>query len=691
MDIILLVKYVADVEHVPADAWDLERGTLRRRRLTMVANPLDDRALAAGRAIARQSGGRLIALSMGPPSAERICRRAISFGADEALLLSDRAFAGADTLATARPLVQGIRRLVTDRALSTPLVFAGMQSPDGDTAQVPAEVAALLGAEFLPYALDWELSGGGLQIELMQRQGRGRYRLDRGPAVVTWTALSRRLPFATSLAGLHRGATAEVPVWGLRELGMSADQTGLAGSATRVRKIVSVPPGGGPAHQVVPTESDSLPRLAATLARWIVSRLGDSAGKAAATTGRAATAAADVPGVPTTPGASAAAAAPLPSPIWVYLDSADLQGGLELLGRAREIAGELGTEVHALLSGSPPDRKLLMRLGEHGAGRVLLFPGEWSLTEEALLFSAAVRTRRPRTVLIPASLRGRGLSALAAAELGAGLTADCTGLELEPPPGRKLLQTRPALGGNVRATITSTADLDAAPEMATVRSGVFPLRYFSRPAAELETLPTELPPDRRARVVAVSSAVGVRSHGAAAETGDTSGEERGATPAGGPAGTVGAPGGAGVDPEARVIVAVGIGIRSPERLEQFVRPLLEALRDRLGIPVSLACSRAAVDAGILPYEYQIGQTGKSVRPDLYIAVGISGAIQHRLGMEHAGGTVSINPDGDAPIHRVSDYAVIARLEDVLPELTRALGELPRIRPDTAPAPKEQHE
>jgi electron transfer flavoprotein alpha subunit len=291
--------------------------------------------------------------------------------------------------------------------------------------------------------------------------------------------------------------------------------------------------------------------------------------------------------------------------------------------------------------------------------------------DQAALLAGAVRERHPRTLLLPASLQGRTVAALTAAQLETGLTADCTSLELDEESGG-LLQIRPALGGNIRATIITRAAGPGRPEMATVRSGVFPLRRYPESAPQHESC---VVPGRGHKLEGGPAGLRpatVRLHEeAGAGSAGTGSAGAGQTAAGTADGAVTGEDG-GVDTAADVVLAVGRGIGSAERLQAFVQPLMEVLQSRLHLRVSLACSRAVVEAGILPYEYQIGQTGKSVRPSLYIAVGISGAIQHRLGMEHSSRIVSINPDAEAPIHALSDYAVVATVEEALPGLTEAL-------------------
>ena len=662
MDVLVLVKYVADIDHIPADAWDFETGTLRRGRLQMVANPLDDRALFAGRSVARATGGRLRVLSMGPPSAERICRRAISFGADDARLLSDAAFAGSDTLATARVLTRAIERYAGEPDLRNTLIFAGMQSPDGDTAQVPAEVASLLGVPFLPYLTSCGLRDGELVTESIGRCGRLHHVIHGPPVVATWTALAEPAPFHTSLDGFRRASEACIEPVTASALGLDPDQVGLPGSATRVIKIVTVPRGRADGHLVTLADAPDPDAEIAALLEWMHDRLPSATSSRERHPERAADQPVNAGETP----AETAPGTPLPRErtpdVWVCIerDGDDVEpGSLELLGKARELADDRTTDATAFLFDRRPSDDLIRLLTRHGATRIVCAasrpPAAADRGEDvkhhrdAHSLAAAVRRCRPRTVLIPATLAGRTVSALAAAALGAGLTADCTGLELDPADGR-LLQTRPALGGNVLATIVSQT-ADAVPEMATVRSGVFPPRSYPVAAISVETVTVPGP-----AAFAGGGSVGLLDGmDRAAETSRTRSAADAVT---------------GVNPDADMIVAVGLGIGSEESVNQWVVPLVRALEERFGLRVSMACSRAAVDAGILPYPYQIGQTGKSVRPSVYLALGISGAIQHRLGMERSAAIVSVNPDPQAPIHAISDYALVGTTQEVLPALLR---------------------
>lgn len=236
---------------------------------------------------------------------------------------------------------------------------------------------------------------------------------------------------------------------------------------------------------------------------------------------------------------------------------------------------------------------------------------------------------RPAIVLAGATGRGRSLMPRVAVLCRTGLTADCTGLEIDPETG-DLLQTRPAFGGNVMATIVTRRHR---PQMATVRPKVMtpPERKgTARPRVRRWAVPSEL--------------TASRTQVLARQAGDQ-----------GPVNIA----------EADVLVAGGRGLGGPEGFE----PLGE-LAELLG--GEMAASRAAVDAGWVPYERQVGQTGKTVQPRLYVAVGISGAVQHRAGMQSAETIVAINSDPDAPIFQFADYGIVGDLREVLPALIERL-------------------
>ncbi len=740
MDFFVLVKYVADVERIPEDAWDTERGLLRRGMLRMVANPLDDRALQLALDIRNRTTaphrhdagreatgrGRVVVLSMGPPQAEEICRRALAHGADHAVLLSDRAFAGADTIATARTIAAALQRLVADCTVHTPLVVAGMQSPDGDTAQVPIQVAALMEYPLIPYVTAWSEATAGLSFETLQPVGRSRLTLCRAPALATVTAFLPGLPRYVSLQRMSRASEAHVPIWGREDVGVAEAQAGLAGSRTRVVEIFSPPRTGRRGYRVefggAREPLEELPLVLEQLERYLRTGGVAEAGDESADTPPAPDGADQTRGAPAggkAPDVAAGGEAPdgESGAVSYYRgecvvmcerdgDSGEVsRGSRELLGVAAGLAEQLATRTTALVLGEvrQAEQALLARLG---ADRVVSVRSEFSQTfvaeEHARAAAYALRKIRSQVVLVPATLTGRVVAPLLAAYLGAGLTADCTGLKIADYRGRAggrhtvyrqvLFQTRPALGGNVMATIVSLRGREnGAPQMVSARPGVFtPIEREGVSAAvevltptcgELEMIGSEATNSELINSEAVGSEtmssktiavrVAPRGDGVAAASGGRVEPENGPAAAPRTAGSVPRRDEPPLE-ECDVIVSVGLGIGGKENVDRLARPLIRALEQAWGVTVGLGCSRAAMEAGYLPHSVQVGQTGKTVKPQVYIALGISGAVQHRVGMENAGRILSINSDDEAPLFSSSDYVIRARCEDAVPVLLQLL-------------------
>ena len=327
--------------------------------------------------------------------------------------------------------------------------------------------------------------------------------------------------------------------------------------------------------------------------------------------------------------------------VWVFaeVDAGNVAAvSLELLGKGRELAGILGVKLGAVLLGSGVGR-LPERLFAHGADKVYVGDDARLASYTTLPYARAVtdlvRERKPEIVLYGASPVGRDLAPRVASALKAGLTADCTNLEIGSyeSAGRlyqqKLLQIRPAWGGNIIATIVSP---DVLPEMATVREGVM---HIPEPqegrTGELIEIPVVL--DDECGFVKVL--------------------ERHTQPR-------------RVDLKAaQIIISGGYGMGSTEGFA-----LIHELAATLGAAVG--ASRAAVDAGFIHADHQVGQTGTTVRPKLYVACGISGAVQHRAGMEESSKILAINRDPEAPIFGVAHYGIVGDVREVVPKLIKAL-------------------
>lgn len=332
--------------------------------------------------------------------------------------------------------------------------------------------------------------------------------------------------------------------------------------------------------------------------------------------------------------------------VYIYAQQTDGQLsriGLELLGKARELAEALDTNVTAVLIGSEV-KELAGQLAEYGADRVIIVDNpalrEYMTEPYAQALAGVIEAYKPEIMLVGATSIGRDLGPRVSARVATGLTADCTGLEigdfpLNPVAGREqkhnqLLMTRPAFGGNTIATIACPGHR---PQMATVRPGVMqaiaPVRGAEAEIIEYD--PGIIPNHNYVEIMDIVKK--------AAEAKDIM--------------------------DARILVSGGRGIGGPENFR-----ILEELASALGGQVS--CSRAVVDAGWKPKDLQVGQTGKTVRPGLYIAVGISGAIQHVAGMEESDVIIAINKDENAPIFEVADYGVVGDWKKIVPELIRQI-------------------
>jgi electron transfer flavoprotein alpha subunit len=327
--------------------------------------------------------------------------------------------------------------------------------------------------------------------------------------------------------------------------------------------------------------------------------------------------------------------------IWVYAEIEDgkVAGvSLELLGKGRELAQALEVPLAAVILGERP-RALADVLFAHGADMVYLADdprlAEYTTLPFARVLTELVREKKPEIVLYGATPLGRDLAPRVASSLRAGLTADCTDLQIGSyeSGGRiyrqKLLQIRPAWGGNIIATIVSP---DVLPQMATVREGVMhvPEPVEGRGGTLLE-VPVRLD-DEPAAVRVLERTTHPRSVDLRA---------------------------------ANIIVSGGYGMGSKENFA-----MLEELAGLLGGQVG--ASRAAVDAGFIHADHQVGQTGTTVRPKLYVACGISGAVQHRAGMEDSAKILAINTDPDAPIFQIAHYGIVGDVREVLPRLIKAL-------------------
>lgn len=334
--------------------------------------------------------------------------------------------------------------------------------------------------------------------------------------------------------------------------------------------------------------------------------------------------------------------------VFVFAQQVDnkLNGiALELVGKGKDLAKDLGTEVTAVLIGSDV-MSLTKELAEYGADRIIVVDDpelkEYRTEPYAHALAEVIKKYKPEIMLVGATAIGRDLGPRVSARIHTGLTADCTQLEIgdfpiNPIPGREqlhnqLLMTRPAFGGNTIATIACP---NFRPQMATVRPGVMQKaeRVEGAQAVIEEFNPGFVPNNKYVEILDIVKVV--------SDVEDIM--------------------------DAKILVSGGRGVGSAENFK-----LLDDLAEALGGTVS--CSRAVVDAGWKSKDLQVGQTGKTVRPHVYFAIGISGAIQHLAGMEESDIIIAINKDETAPIFDVADYGIVGDLNKILPALTEKIKE-----------------
>ena len=334
--------------------------------------------------------------------------------------------------------------------------------------------------------------------------------------------------------------------------------------------------------------------------------------------------------------------------VFVFAQQVDnkLNGiALELVGKGKDLAKDLGTEVTAVLIGSDV-MGLTKELAEYGADRIIVVDDpelkEYRTEPYAHALAEVIKKYKPEIMLVGATAIGRDLGPRVSARIHTGRTADCTQLEIgdfpiNPIPGREqlhnqLLMTRPAFGGNTIATIACP---NFRPQMATVRPGVMQKaeRVEGAQAVIEEFNPGFVPNNKYVEILDIVKAV--------SDVEDIM--------------------------DAKILVSGGRGVGSAENFK-----LLDDLAEALGGTVS--CSRAVVDAGWKSKDLQVGQTGKTVRPHVYFAIGISGAIQHLAGMEESDIIIAINKDETAPIFDVADYGIVGDLNKILPALTEKIKE-----------------
>lgn len=566
-------------------------GRLQREGLELELNPYCRRAVAKGVELAREHGAACTVFTLGPPSAEDILREAVAWGAHDAVLITDPAFAGSDTLATARALATALQK-----EGPFDLVLAGRNSVDADTGQVGPEVAELLDFSFL---------GGVRELEVDRAKVHARCEYDDG-----WVIAEATLPALVSCAErLCEPAKAEVSA-----------RTAVA--TQRIRRLNAGDLGGGPwGSDGSPTRVGDVRVLEVERARKIlagpiehqvrhaVEILVERGGFAHA--GDAMRADERVPAT------SNEAHGPV---VAALLERDRPREARELLGSAAALAARLGGSVAAVHATGALPRPDVM--SSWGADEILLTEGSEVAEDVARAIAAWCEARRPWGLIVSGTMWGREVASRIAARLGAGLTGDAVDLSVE---AGRMIAWKPAFGGRLVAAIHSESEV----QLATVRPGILALRS---PRGIEELTPSALFIESRGRI-----------HHLESRRDDE------------------------LDDLARAAVVVGVGLGVQPAEYDLLQPLLTELG------AELAATRKVTDNGWLPRSRQVGITGRSISPTIYVAVGMSGKFNHMVGVRGAGVILAINADRNAPVFDNADIGIVADWHEVVPLLLASLS------------------
>lgn len=581
--IAVLIKQVPRFENIQLGT----NGRMKREGLDMEINPYCRRAISKGVEIAHHSGGQCVVFTMGPPGAKDALKEALAWGADSGILLSDPAFAGSDTLATAKTLSYALKRCGP-----FDLILTGLNSVDSDTGQVPPEIAELLD---LPFA--------AAVRELQIAKSRANVLLEQGNTIVKANlSLPCVLGVAERLCAPAKKPPHErslVPDESIQELNAESLGPGTWGeqaSPTIVGKIITLktPPRlqrilQGPLEVQIETAVKILQE------RCVL-------------TGKANRVQARISNRVNTSG-------PV---VYVLSDPYSPQALAPLCAEAARFAHELDGRVIASVTDADdqPDTGELYRWG---ADTVLRIHGVEVAEDYSTSIKSFAKQHQPWAILSPSSVWGREVSARLACALNAGLTGDAVTLEMDR--SKRLIAWKPAFGGNKLAAITTRSQV----QMVTLRRGVLPPVLSPRQ-------------DAHAEVIEVNAFCRERMQIEHIDYEDD------------------------VEPllSAQRVIGVGqsVALEKMNGIHELARV----------IGAEIAATRKVTDKGWLPRARQIGVTGISVSPNLYIAIGISGKYNHTVGIQSSNTILAINNDPEAPIFGIADIGIVADWQEVIPQL-----------------------
>ena len=607
-------------------------GLMDRTKAKSIINIDCQFGLEAGLQLKKQyPDAKMIVASMGPPSFEDALKKAISMGYDEAYLLSDRRLGGSDTYATGLALSTMLKHLGYTKERKEPfIILAGRQTSDGDTAHVPSQVAESLSIPQATFVESVQADGKGNVVA--KRIIEGGYQMLQLPMPCTVSLTPTGVPpRKASLAGAIRARNSKITVFSIDDIGLGTEKIGLSGSPTIVAAVANIV-----------SERPPVTMSSGHNEKELVNNFIDNfnkGGNVLEKTEKAEKKTAERPDFPLKDIREGAKGIIT----WAEITNGKIaRPSLELLTPARKLADQLGndTKIMTVLIGKNV-KPLAQTLFEHGSDEVILIEND-KLEEYLVLpftdiITQIIKKRNPEIALFAATTAGRELAPRIGMRTGSGVTADCTGLEIGEYINRKekviiapiLHSRRPTYGESKLATILGFVF----PQISTARAGTFEVPQ--RQEGKTGVLST-FEPKLEQEDFKVEIEKTVRGEGGLQNLFD-----------------------------AEIIVAGGRGTTGDGLA--LIKQLAEALKAQ-GIKAEWAASRVVVDEGVSEYARQIGQTGKTVRPKVYVAVGISGAIQHIAGMKESGKVVAIDHNPKASMFHYADFGIVGEYQDIIPEL-----------------------
>jgi electron transfer flavoprotein alpha subunit len=605
---------------------DPKTNNLIREGVPAVVNPTDLNAIEEALRFKDTFGATVRVLTMGPPQAEQSLREAIAMGADEAYLLTDRAFGGADTLATSYALWKGVQK-IEETSGKTDFVFFGKVAIDGETGQVGPGLAVRLGYPVITYTSETsavDLENKFVEAERRVDDGVERVRVPI-PCALTVTEAANE-PRQPTIDGLIKAKRAKITALNKDVVSADPKRIGLIGSPTYVKKVVVPPPRKkGELRQSTDPKED---------AKWLVDRLVAIGAFGKKVSG----------GVVPQGSTQTAAGASEPAPaqrisgehgdVWVYVEHRFGQAARvswELMGEGKRLSKIYGTKLCAIIIGDNISG-LVKEAYSYGADLVYTIQDpvlkDYRSESYGKAFAFLSNKYHPEVILMGGTYNGRDLAGVLATLIETGLIADCTSLDVDEKGGFN--GTRPDFGGKELSTIVCPKNK---PTMASVRTRVMKL----------------VPPVEGRSGENISEAMHFDESQIKEKIVQFTPLER-----------------AGAKLEgADIIVSGGRGLGNPKNFK-----LVEDLANVLGGEVG--ATRAVVYLGWIPKDHQIGQTGVTVRARLYFAIGVSGAIQHLVGMENSDTIIAINKDPEASIFGVANFGIVGDLFQIVPALVDEL-------------------